>query len=199
MKRRANRDRFGGVTALWIEAMLAAWLLLCPTIRDARADQNDPRLDTLFSELQRAQSAAVAERIDNRIWAIWHESGSGVVDLMMTEGLKALALGRHKTALEAFDTAVETAPEFAEAWNKRATVHFLLGNYEASRRDAEMTLELEPRHFGAMSGLGAIHMTLGQPAEALEWFRRAIEIHPHLEGVRKRIRSLEAEVEGRAI
>lgn len=199
MQRRANRDRFGGAITLGIGAMLAAWLLLCPAERDARADQNDPRLDTLFSELRRAESAAVAERIDGRIWAIWLESGSGVVDLMMTEGLKALALGRHEAALEAFDAAVRTAPEFAEAWNKRATVHFLLGDYEASRRDVEMTLELEPRHYGAMSGLGAIHMTLDQPAEALEWFRRAIQIHPHLEGVRKHIRALEAEVEGRAI
>lgn len=199
MKRRANRDRFGGVTALGIGATLAAWLVLSPAVRDAHADQNDPRLDTLFTELRRAENAAVAERIDSRIWTIWLESGSGVVDLMMTEGLKALALGRHQAALEAFDTAVRTAPKFAEAWNKRATVHFLLGDYEASRRDAEMTLELEPRHFGAMSGLGAIYLTLEQPAEALEWFRKAIGIHPHLEGVRKRIRSLEAEVEGRAI
>lgn len=185
----------GRPTAAAVIALLLISLPICRT----EADQNDPRLDALFAQLQEAGSGAVAEALDRRIWAIWLESGSAIVDLMMAEGLKAMAVGRNNAALEAFDAAVETAPDFAEGWNKRATVYFLLGDYETSRRDAEKTLELEPRHFGAMSGLGAISLAQDRPDEALGWFRRALEIHPHLEGVETKTRSLEEKVEGRSI
>jgi tetratricopeptide (TPR) repeat protein len=165
----------------------------------ARSDQRDPRLTPLFARLQTTASDTEAQAVEQRIWLIWSESADSRVDLLMEEGVSAMAQRRLQAALERFDRMVEQAPEFAEAWNKRATVHYLLGNYRASVGDIQRTLDLEPRHFGALSGLGLIYDALEQPAAALRSFEAAVAINPHLGSIKARIGELRHELRGSPI
>ncbi len=107
--------------------------------------------------------------------------------------------GRNEEALAAFTKATDTQRDFAEAWNKRATANYLLGRYEASVLDIQKTLELEPRHFGALSGLGLINLALGREREALKAFEAARQIHPFLPGSETHIRELREKIRGRGI
>jgi tetratricopeptide (TPR) repeat protein len=94
------------------------------------------------------------------------------------------------TALGIFSELIERAPTFSEAWNKRATAYYQLGDYEASMRDVSVVLELEPRHFAALSGMGLIYTELAADAPALRWFERALKVHPYLRGVPERVAQL---------
>jgi tetratricopeptide (TPR) repeat protein len=163
----------------------------------ARSDQRDPRLDPLFARLQATAIDAEAQAIEQRIWLIWSEAAQPGLALLMREGVAAMARSRLRLALERFDRTIAQAPDFAEAWNKRATVYYLMGNYSASVRDIERTLELEPRHFGALSGLGLIYDAIDRPAAALRSFEAALAINPHLATTRERIRQLRRELGGR--
>jgi tetratricopeptide (TPR) repeat protein len=153
----------------------------------ALSDQNDPRLGGLFRRLADAGSAAEAASIEQEIWAIWLACGDASVDAAMDGALRALNAGEHTRALRAFDGIVKQAPGFAEGWNKRATLRFLLGEIEASVRDIERTLLLEPRHFGALSGLAMIRERQGRPFEALEALERVVRLHPRLPHLQQRI------------
>lgn len=162
----------------------------------AAADQQDGRLDDLFARLQATSSRAEAEAAQQQIWQIWIESDDGFANRLMQTGIAALASRQHALALEYFDRLVAHAPGFAEAWNKRATVHYLMQDYEASVLDIERTLELEPRHFGALSGLGMIYDAIGEPAAALRSYEAAVAINPHLDGTRQRIEALRRQLRG---
>lgn len=162
----------------------------------AVADQRDPRLDDLFARLQATSSRAEAQFAQQRIWEIWLESDDGFANRLMRGGIEAMAGQQHGRALDYFDRLVEHAPDFAEAWNKRATLHYLLGDYRASVLDIERTLELEPRHFGALSGLGLIYDAIDEPAAALRSFEAAVAINPHLDGTRQRIEALRRQLRG---
>lgn len=146
----------------------------------ARADQADGRLDGLFERLQGAESPHEAQEVEGRIWEIWAESDDGAVRGLMRDGIAAMTRGDYAHALTKFDQMVAIAPDFAEGWNKRATVHYLLGNYGQSLGDIAKTLKLEPRHFGALSGRGLVYVKLEDERRALESFEAALEIHPHL-------------------
>jgi tetratricopeptide (TPR) repeat protein len=179
-----------------------AWLaLLCSVLAlgfmtPAWADQTDRRLDGLFERLRVTSSEAEAEAAQQQIWQIWIESDDMSANRLMQEGIQAMVTGQHALALERFDRLVERAPAFAEGWNKRATVYYLMENYQASVLDIERTLELEPRHFGALSGLGMIYDAIGEPAAALRSFEAAVAINPHLDGARQRIEALRRELAG---
>jgi tetratricopeptide (TPR) repeat protein len=163
----------------------------------ARSDQRDARLDPLFARLQSTPSEREAQAIEQRIWLIWSEAGEPDLAALMQEGVVAMAQGRFGEALERFDRMVEQAPDFAEGWNKRATLHYLMGNYRASVGDIQRTLELEPRHFGALSGLGLIYDAIQRPVAALRSFEAALAINPHLDSTRERIEQLRRELGGR--
>lgn len=163
----------------------------------ARADQTDPRLDPLFARLQVTRSPAEADAIERRIWEIWSESDDLRIGLLMQEGVAAMAQRLYRRALERFDRMIEAAPDFAEGWNKRATVHYLMGDFRASVLDIRRTLDLEPRHFGALSGLGLIYDALEAPAAALRSFEAALAINPHLDGTRRRVEALRRALAGR--
>src|SRR5262249_12911351 len=120
-------------------------------------------------------------------WQIWTEANSGPTDTLMQLGLGAMQSGNLAGALELFDAVTLAKPDFAEGWNKRATVLYMLGAYERSAEDVEKVLALEPRHFGALSGLGLINMELDRADAALEAFERALKVHPHLPSVKQRI------------
>ncbi len=165
----------------------------------AAADQSDSRLDALFRLLRAAPDAAISHPIEARVWQIWTESKMVGTRIVLREGLAAMQENDYEKALARFDAVVELEPEFAEGWNKRATVLFLMGDYAGSVKDIERTLSLESRHFGALSGLGMIYDSLDQKEPALKAFRAALEIHPNLEGIKSRVRELAKNVEGREL
>ena len=179
-----------------------AWMATAATLTFAvptTGAQNDPRLPSLFRDLKSAGSAADAAPIEARIWVIWTASGDSAIDGLMAVGLAAMGAKRYDDALGAFDRVVSRQPDFAEGWNKRATAHYLMGNYRKSADDIERTLALEPRHFGALSGLGLVELALGNEQAALEAFERALDIHPHMAGADTHIQALRDKLKGRRI
>ena len=178
-----------------LAAVLALSYPLAPS--SGRADQYDTRLESLFERLQITSDPADAAALQQRIWQIWIEFEDPAVNEMMRQGVTAMARGEHEAALDRFDRMVKQAPDFAEAWNKRATVLYLMGRFEESVFDIQHTLELEPRHFGALSGLGLIYEAVQKPAAAIRSFEAALEINPHLQGTRERIADLKKKLEGR--
>lgn len=182
-----------------IAALGAIVLLGCIVAgKPAAADQGDKRLDHLFAELQEAPDNE-AKKIENDIWQVWHESGSEMVDLLMVDAGEAINLGLHEQAEEQYDAVVDLAPDFAEGWNRRATLRFMRGNYEGSIEDIIKVLELEPRHFGALSGLGMIYDRMGEQEAALKAFEEALLINPHLDEVRKRAEEIRKALKDREI
>lgn len=179
-----------------------AWLATAATLTfalPAVAAQDDPRLDALFATLRSSEDAAEAQDVEQVIWQVWLESGDAKIDRMMVLGLRAMSVQDFASALGVFDEIVRLAPNFAEGWNKRATVNYLLGNNEASAADIARTLELEPRHFGALSGLGLVRLAQGDEEAALEAFEAALKIHPHLPGAETHIKELRERVKGKRI
>ncbi len=153
-------------------------------------DQNDPKLDELFRQLHLVKGQQVGDEITDQIWVLWRESGNPEIDALMDQGITAMREARLRSAVDIFDQIVAMAPDFAEGWNKRATVYYFLQEYEKSAADVRKTLSLEPRHFGAISGLGLIFLSLEYYKGALEAFERAVDINPHLIGPRQQIRRI---------
>lgn len=163
------------------------------------ADQFSVRLDPLFARLQRAPDAVTSAIVEQQIWRAWNEAPNDSADQLMRRGTAALQAGQLETALSNFNDLIDTEPNFAEAWNKRATVHYLLGNYQQSIADIDQTLVLEPRHFGALSGLGAIFAQLEQPGAAIRAFEAVLEIYPQSNSSKRSIEQLEASLKGRLL
>ncbi len=172
---------------------MAAFLTL--SSGPAAADQKDPRLDDLFARLLMARDFRAAQGIELSIWGIWIESNDPAVKILMEQGLHAMSRRDMRAALGKFDQTVKISPAFAEGWNKRATVHYLLGNYIESLHDIDKTLVLEPRHFGALSGRGLVYLELEEEALALESFEGALEIHPRQPGVKYNAKTLRRQME----
>jgi len=178
-------------------AVAALFLLASDPFADA--DQTDQRLPALFDQLKAAKTAAEAQPIEAQIWTIWTRSPNEQVNQLMAEGISAMNMADPKTALEDFTKVVEMAPDFAEGWNKRATLLYLLGQFDASMADIDHTLELEPRHFGALSGLGLIQMSLEHDEQALDAFERALSIHPQMTGARANVEALKERIKSKSI
>ena len=156
----------------------------------AHADQKDPRLDELFAVLQTSSDPGALSAAHGEIWEIWTDNNDAELVSMMEQGIVLMGRRRLNEALNVFDDLVDVAPDYAEAWNKRATVHYLLGNLADSVADVDVTLDLEPRHFGALSGLGQIELLRGDPEAALSAFEAAVQMHPHMPGTRDIIQQL---------
>ena len=125
------------------------------------------------------------------MWQIWSRSGDPVIDKLFARGLEQMQSMAFKEALATLNTVVQRKPDFAEAWNKRATLYFLMGEFDKSLKDCDEVLKRNKHHFGAMSGAGQIHMQLGNPRKALEFFRRAVDVNPNLDGPAQMIPLLE--------
>ena len=166
-------------------------------VSSAGADQTDPRLPELFEQLQSTGEPVVAREAELRIWRIWMSSGRDDIDGIMREGIEAMQSGRFDDAIGHFDEIVDMAPDFAEGWNKRATAYYLNDELSESVHDIRRTLELEPRHFGAISGMGLIFLERGDPLGALDAFEAVLQIHPHSRGTRLRVELLRQELLGR--
>ncbi len=160
------------------------------------ADQNDPRLDALFDRIQQTKDSTVAARIERSIWEIWVDSGDPDLNRLMQAGIEAMASDQQEIAISLFTSVIEQSPSFAEGWNKRATAFYLNDELAASVADIERTLALEPRHFGAVSGLGLIFLRRGDKIGALGAFERVLEINPHAAGARTHVRLLKEALQG---
>jgi len=166
------------------------------SVATAAADQKSPELDGLFQRLRTSTNPAEAKAIENVIWDLWHRKGVEAVDRTMALGIVAASQGDLRRSLEYFNRVVSAAPDFAEGWNKRATIYYMMGDYAASVDDIRRTLALEPRHFGALSGMGLIYDALGDADAAVKVWEKALEIHPHMEGIRNRIQELRRRAKG---
>ena len=180
--------RLAIASALIVGSMLA--------VPSAEARQDDPRLKDLFAELKTATSSLEARVIETKVWKIWIENGDPRVDALMDRGMDAMSIDDTKTALAAFDQVVKLDNTFAEGFNKRATVEFMRHDFAASIADIERTLALEPRHFGALAGLGQVYLALHKKAAALKAFEAALAIDPKLEHVQDAVKELKQELEG---
>lgn len=179
---------------------LMAWMATAATLSfavPAMPAQDDPRLDSLFRQLRAAGDVVKARVVEQSIWQIWLNSENKEVASHMEAGLRAMASRAPRQALAIFDRIVEIAPGFAEGWNKRATVHYMLGNLDQSVADIQRTLALEPRHFGALSGLGLINLAIDRKRQALAAFEAALVIYPLMQGAESHIQELRARIKGR--
>ena len=170
-------------------AALAMWALF---ITPSKADQNDPRLDRLFTELKLAADQESADDIASEIWALWRKTDNPVAAQALADGSEAIRTRRYRSAYRHFSKVIEQAPAFAEGWNARATVLYLMGAYGESINDIRETLRREPRHFGALSGLGLIFLQQKQFGPAAAAFRDALLINPHLPRIQAAIDELES-------
>lgn len=211
--------RFTGPTAIYAILLLTALPVAAPSFGQSapggslspdwvtppndlpRQDhgQRAPSLDTLFQALKIAPDVESAKAIENRIWATWMVSGSDTCNLLMGRAKAAADEKDYDLAIKLLDAVIELKPDYVEGWNRRATVYYLMNDYGHALADIREVLAREPRHFGALAGLGLILQELGDDAHALEAYRRALAINPHLEHVGETVKELREKVEGRDI
>lgn len=153
--------------------------------------------DGLLHERLRDESAFVRSYAEQALWLLWSRSGDAALDAAMARGLEEMQAGRHAEAIATFSSVIERKPEFAEGWNKRATVYYLAGEHRKSLADCDQVLKRNPRHFGALSGAGMVHLALEQPEEAQRWFRRALEVNPNMVGVELELLRLEERLQAK--
>jgi len=156
-------------------------------------------LDFLFEALKAAPDEASAKHVEARIWAQWLATPSETAQLLMARAKVATDAKQLDVALELLDAVVTLRPDYTEAWNRRATIYYLKDDYERALRDLEQVLAREPRHFGALAGLGMIMRELGDDKRALDAFRKALAINPHLDKIPDLVKTLSEKVEGRDI
>lgn len=143
------------------------------------SSQNDDMLQQLFAELQNADEPERANEIALKIWNRWMSgSGDAATDEQMERGVYFMQTGNLPLAENIFSNIIETHPDYAEAWNKRATVRFLRNNWTGSANDIAEVLAIEPKHFGALSGLAMIRLHQGEYSTALSIYEKVLEIHP---------------------
>ena len=165
-----------------------------------RADQTDPRLPDLFDSLKTAPDAASAQATAGRIWRIWSENPDNqLLTQTLNEGVVQMNAGRLHEAERLFTAVIEADPDFAEAWNKRATLYFLMGAYDLSKQDIAQTIAREPMHFGALSGLGLVETHIGNYDAALKAYEQAAAIHPFIDGYEDIVSALKKLVKGTAL
>jgi tetratricopeptide (TPR) repeat protein len=188
---------FGQVGPAWAEP--GSWVEPPDKLpRTPRGDRTK-NLDFLFEALKAAPDADSAKLVESRIWALWLASGSDTADLLMSRVKSATDEKDTKLALELLDAVVALRPDYVEAWNRRATIHFSNKDFGKSLTDIRQVLAREPRHFGALTGLGVIMQEFGEDRLALEAFRRALAVNPHLQKIPDFVKSLTEKVEGRDI
>ncbi|MSP66617.1 MAG: hypothetical protein EXQ96_00660 [Alphaproteobacteria bacterium] len=163
-------------------AAVAACVLL--GIVPSFADQKDPRLDEYFARLYKSANEAEIATLEQLIWRTWAETGDATIDRLFREGVEAIQTFDFSKALYIFTGITGRLPDFAEGWNKRATLYFMMEEYGKSLADVDVTLKLEPRHFGALAGLGHIRLRLGDLEDSVKAYEYALKVNPHMPVVR---------------
>jgi tetratricopeptide (TPR) repeat protein len=162
-------------------AEAVAWLANHGTISDA----------PLLHERLRDESALVRGYAEQGLWLLWTRSGDAEIDRLMLRASEEMQAGNYDKAIAVLTDVTRRKPDYAEGWNRRATVYYLAGDYRKSIADCDEVLKRNPRHFGALSGLGQIYLALADEETALAWFRRALDVNPNMVGVELNIRMLE--------
>jgi tetratricopeptide (TPR) repeat protein len=163
------------------------------------AGDKSKNLDFLFGALKAAPDEVSARHVEARIWAAWQQTPSDTVALLMARSKAATEAHQAEVALQLLNAVIKLKPDYVEAWNRRATLYYLQNDYVRSLADIQQVLAREPRHFGALAGLGMIMQDLGEDKRALEAFRKALEVDPYLEKVPELVKTLSEKVEGRDI
>jgi tetratricopeptide (TPR) repeat protein len=156
-------------------------------------------LDFLFGALKVAPDEASARHVEARIWALWLQTPSDTAALLMMRAKAAMDAQQMDVALKLLDAVIKLRPDYVEGWNRRATLYYLQNDYAHSLEDIEQVLVREPRHFGALAGLGMIMQDLGDEKRTLDAFRKALAVDPYLEKVPELVKTLSEKVEGRDI
>jgi tetratricopeptide (TPR) repeat protein len=175
------------------------WVTPPDDVPKAQRGDRTRNIDFLFEALKVAPDDDSAKAIENRIWALWLASGSDTADLLMARVKLAMEAKDFDLAIRLLNAVVEIRPGYTEAWNRRATLYFMKKDYSNALADIRQVLSREPRHFGALAGLGTIMEEFGDDKQALEAFRKAQTVHPRLKGVADQVKSLAEKVEGRDI
>jgi tetratricopeptide (TPR) repeat protein len=163
--------------------------------------RGDPthNLDFLFEALKVAPDDATAKAVEERIWALWVVSRSDTANLLMTRVKTAVEEKELDLAIKLLDSVIKIKPDYVEAWNRRATIYYMKKDYGHAISDIREVLRREPRHFGALAGLGLILQDIGDDKHALEVYRKALDVYPRLQRIPELVKSLEEKVEGRDI
>jgi len=169
-----------GSTDVEARRLSAAWLGELGTSAD---------LPALFKAL-RDQDDVVRALSEHSIWQVWSRSGDARVDELFAIGVEQMSQGRAQTAIATFTEIITLKPDFAEGWNKRATIYFFIGEYDKSLHDCDEVIKRNPQHWGALSGYGQIYLQLGKPEQALVYFQRALAVNPNLQQVEQTIEQL---------
>lgn len=154
------------------------------------------RLDQLFSQLKRERDPEKASGIANEIRLEWNDSGSATINLLMQWADKAIEEKRNPAALDFLDEAIALKPDYAESWNRRATLNYAMGNYRKSMSDIERVLDLEPRHFGALAGLAAILSNAGNDQLALKAWQQFLNVYPAERTAQEQVNTLSEKLAG---
>ncbi len=186
---------------------IAATLLVAPAQAQTGGQNTVPiatepaevRLDRLFDELKRARNPQAAERVAGRIRQEWSRSGSATVDLMMGWAQEAMQASRNDVALDFLDQVTMLAPDYAEGWNRRATLHYAMNDPAKSMADIDRVLRIEPRHFGALSGLAQILKDAERNQMAMEAYQRVLDVYPMLRSAQDELSELADDLAGEPI
>lgn len=192
----AGRDSPTIIAMRRLAACLFSVLLMLPL--PALAADAEP-LDALFDKLYETENPIEARQIERKIWEAWGQSGSDTLNTLLASGTELMNKGEYARAVGIFSAMIELKPDFAEAYNKRATAFFLAGNYAASVADVERTLKLEPRHFGALSGLGLMMERLDNLPEAIRAYQRALAANPHMQELPDRLKDVRRKQDAREL
>ena len=139
----------------------------------------------------RDESSFVREFAERGLWLLWARSGEAEIDRLMAAGVEQMQAGRHPEAAATFTEVIRRKPDFTEGWNKRATVHYLAGDYRKSLADCAEVVKRNPSHFGALSGYGQVYFRLEHYDQAIRWWKRALEVNPNMTGVEINIKGTE--------
>jgi len=172
-----------------------------PPAKLAPVERGDSKqnLDFLFGALKVAPNDQTAKAIEQHIWALWASSRSDTTMLLMTRAQTAMEQHDIDLAIKLLDAVIKIKPKYMEAWNRRATIYYIKKDYGRALADIREVLRREPRHFGALSGLGLILQELGDDKQALEVYRRALAIYPRIQRIPELVKELQEKVEGRDI
>jgi len=161
-----------------------------PTEKLTAQETREAALDRLFASLHKASDEQAAKAVEEKIWELWSRFDSPTAEVLLGQAVVAMGAAENAASLEILDRIVAAFPTYTEAWNKRATLHFALGNYDASLKDIDKVLDLEPRHFGALAGRGMIYQRQENWTAALNAYREALSMNPSMTGVKNAVQEL---------